>query len=240
DVTARFSVDVNGALDWYNKKPFADVKSVWVTGDWNNWGGSWGVADTSVLIRMYDNGSNGDAVAGDGIWTTEVKFAAGTMSAKLYKYSIYGTGVDTLNKGQSVMDNEAGMAMNHTLLIDDTNPLYVLPLDKFGSQWNTAIERISTTTIPEAFVLSQNYPNPFNPMTEIVYSLPKDVAVTLSIYNTLGHKIATLVNEKQNAGVYRVSWYGQDDLGRSMATGVYFYHLRAGDFSQTMKMLFVK
>ncbi|MBN2088262.1 T9SS type A sorting domain-containing protein, partial [candidate division KSB1 bacterium] len=101
-------------------------------------------------------------------------------------------------------------------------------------------ERISTTTIPEAFVLSQNYPNPFNPTTEIVYALPKDVTVSLTIYNTLGHKIATLVNEKQAAGTYRTMWDGRDEFGKNVATGIYFYHLQAGDFSTTMKMLLVK
>ncbi|MBN2088261.1 lamin tail domain-containing protein, partial [candidate division KSB1 bacterium] len=132
DVTVRFSVDVNGAVDWYNKKPFEAIKSVWVTGDWNNWGGSWGVADTTVLIKMYDDGlTKGDAVKGDGIYTTEVLFTAGTMSSKLYKFSIYAAGVDTLNKGTSPMDNEAGMGMNHVILIDDTNPLMVLPIDYF-------------------------------------------------------------------------------------------------------------
>ncbi|MBN2091323.1 hypothetical protein JW964_17055, partial [candidate division KSB1 bacterium] len=132
DVTVRFSVDVKGAVDWYNKNPFDSVQSVWVTGDWNNWGGSWGVADTSVLIKMYDDGlTKGDAVAGDGIFTTEVLFTAGTMSSKLYKFSIYAAGVDTLNKGTSPMDNEAGMGMNHVILIDDTNPLMVLPIDYF-------------------------------------------------------------------------------------------------------------
>ncbi len=140
DVTVRFSVDVNHAVDAYNEQPFPDIKSVWVTGDWNNWGGSWSVSDTSVLIRMYDDGmTNGDLVAGDGIWTTEVLFTAGDMNTKLYKYSIYGTGVDTLNNGNAPMDNEAGFAQNHFLMIDDTNPLFIQPLDYFGSQYRNYV-----------------------------------------------------------------------------------------------------
>ncbi|KPL08320.1 hypothetical protein AMJ86_01020 [bacterium SM23_57] len=242
DVTVRFSVDVNGALDWYNKQPFQGIKSVWVTGDWNNWGGSWGVSDTTVLIRMYDDGATGgDAVASDGIWTADVLFATGSSGTNLYKYSIYAAGVDTLNAGNQPMDNEAGIGMNHVVLIDDTNPLFVLPTDIFGSQWReTSVETIADAALPTEFELQQNYPNPFNPTTDIVYALPEAVPVNLSIYNSLGQKIATLVDQKQAPGSYRVTWNGLDLNGNPVASGIYFYHLEAGDFASTMKMLLVK
>ena len=241
DVTVRFSVDVNDAVDWYNKQAFPDIQSVWVTGDWNNWGGSWSVPDTATLVRMYDDGvTNGDAAAGDGIWTTEVLYAAGTISAHLYKYSIYGAGVDTLNGGTSSMDNEAGFAMNHVLLVDDTNPLFVPATDLFGGQYRTDVDRVKERIIPTEYALGQNYPNPFNPSTEIMYALPKDVKVNLSIYNSLGQRIATLVDKKQSAGTYRAIWDARDVNGSSLTSGVYFYRLEAGDFVSTMKMLFIK
>ncbi len=240
DVTVRFSVDVNDAVDWYNKQLFQDIKSVWVTGDWNNWGGSWSVADTAVLIRMYDDGvTKADAVAGDGIWTTEVLFSAESASAILYKYSIYAAGVDTLNGGDQPMDNEAGFAMNHFMLIDDSNPLYVPATDIFGSQW-TSVGRISEAIVPTEFVLEQNYPNPFNPTTDIVYALPKEVKVSLCIYNSLGQKITTLIDKKQAAGFYRARWSARDQFGNAVSSGVYFYRLEAGDFVSTKKMLFIK
>jgi hypothetical protein len=241
DVTVRFSVDVNKALDWYNKQPFQTPKSVWVTGDWNNWGGSWGVSDTTTLVRLYDDGmTKGDAAKGDGIWTSEVVFRSGAAATHLYKYSIYAVGVDTLNGGTSSMDNEAGFSMNHVMLINDTNPLQILPTDKFGNQWNTKVEQIETVTVPTQFELRQNYPNPFNPHTEIVYALPQDAQVRLTIYNSLGRKIATLVDKKQPVGTYRATWNGRDDQNQSVASGMYFYQLQAGNFNTTMKMVLVK
>ena len=241
DVTVRFSVDVNDAVDWYNKKPFQDIKSVWVTGDWNNWGGSWSVSDTTVLIRMYDDGiTGGDATAGDGIWTADVLFAAGSAATHLYKYSIYAAGVDTLNGGSSPMDNEAGFAQNHVVLISDANPLFVLPTDIFGSQWKTGVAMPGDPAVPTEFALEQNYPNPFNPTTEIAYALPKQLKVNLSIYNSLGQRIATLVDKKQPAGYYNVTWSAKDQYGNAVSSGVYFYRLEAGEFVSTMKMLFIK
>ena len=242
DVAVRFSVDVNDAQDWYNKQPFQNISSVWVTGDWNNWGGSWSVADTATLIKLYDDGmTEGDATAGDGIWTGEDLFAAGTAATHLYKYAIVADGVDTLNGGTESLDNEAGFSMNHFMLIDDTNPGYILPTDIFGSQWKgTSVDRKNENIVPSEFSLQQNYPNPFNPTTDISYSLAKEVIVNLSIYNSLGQKIATLVDQKQSAGTHNATWLGIDQTGAAVTSGVYFYRLEAGDYASTMKMLFLK
>ena len=94
--------------------------------------------------------------------------------------------------------------------------------------------------LPTAFSLSQNYPNPFNPETNIEYALPKDSQVTLIIYNILGQKVITLVDEHQIAGYKKVIWNGRDENGQEIASGAYFYRLKAGDFSQTRKMLMLK
>lgn len=95
--------------------------------------------------------------------------------------------------------------------------------------------------VPKAFALNQNYPNPFNPSTLISYDLNKSMKnVTLKVYNLLGQEVKTLVNQPQDAGIYRVEWDGTDDSGRQMASGVYFYRLRAGDQSQTRKMVLLK
>ena len=89
--------------------------------------------------------------------------------------------------------------------------------------------------IPKQFSLSQNYPNPFNPATTIKFALPKDVNVTLKIYDLLGREVKTLVNEIKKSGYYEVSFDGS-----SLASGIYFYRLEAGTFVDTKKMVLVK
>lgn len=100
--------------------------------------------------------------------------------------------------------------------------------------------RTPASNIPTEFALSQNVPNPFNPSTIVEYALPKDAQVNLSIYNVLGQHVKTLVDDMQRAGKQTVTWDGTDNGGRSVASGVYFYKLRAGDFSSTKKMLLLK
>jgi hypothetical protein len=89
--------------------------------------------------------------------------------------------------------------------------------------------------IPVAFVLEQNYPNPFNPTTAIRFQISDYGLVTLKVYDVLGQEVATLVNEARPPGIYSVQW---DASG--MASGVYFYRLRSGDFAAIRKLLILK
>ena len=93
----------------------------------------------------------------------------------------------------------------------------------------------ASTTTPTTFSLSQNYPNPFNPGTIISYKLPVSSHVTLKVYNVLGREIETLVDKDQSAGNLSVPF-----VGVNLASGVYFYRLQAGNFSETRKMLLLK
>ncbi len=95
-------------------------------------------------------------------------------------------------------------------------------------------------TVPERFVLLQNYPNPFNPATNIQFMIPEPAQVKIEIFNVLGKKIVTLVDEKLGAGHKIVEWDGKDDQGIEVSTGIYFYRLKAGEFTQTRKMVLLK
>ena len=88
--------------------------------------------------------------------------------------------------------------------------------------------------------LLQNYPNPFNPETIIEYQVPERGRVELNIYNMLGQKIRTLVNDVMPAGTYQVLWNGKDDYGNQVATGVYLYQLRGKNALITKKMMLIK
>jgi hypothetical protein len=94
--------------------------------------------------------------------------------------------------------------------------------------------------LPDDFALQQNYPNPFNPSTTITFSLPRVSDVLLTIYNTLGQKVRTLVSGGLVAGTYRITWDGRDDCGHQVASGIYLYRLDAGSFSEQRKMVLVK
>ena len=94
--------------------------------------------------------------------------------------------------------------------------------------------------LPKFAALYQNYPNPFNPSTEINFDLPAARDVKLRIYNQLGQSVRTLVDNRMKAGRHSLKWDGSDDMGRGVASGVYFFNLEAGDFSQIRKMMLVK
>jgi len=92
-----------------------------------------------------------------------------------------------------------------------------------------------SNSIPSIFKLYQNYPNPFNPTTNIKFDLPKDVQVSVKIYDMVGREIKTLANEFKTAGRYSVTFSGAD-----LASGVYYYKIKAGEFEQVRKMILLK
>ena len=91
------------------------------------------------------------------------------------------------------------------------------------------------SALPTEFGLSQNYPNPFNPETSIDFALPEAVKVNLSVYNLLGQRVATLYEGMTPAGYYTIRWEASN-----LSSGVYFYHLQAGDFNSIKKCILMK
>ena len=104
----------------------------------------------------------------------------------------------------------------------------------------TEVRQLPGSYAPTRFQLSQNYPNPFNPLTSIEYSIPKSTHVTIEIYNILGQKVDVLVDQDQEVGSYRADWDGKDGQGNRLATGAYFYQIRADEFVESKKMLMLK
>ncbi len=102
---------------------------------------------------------------------------------------------------------------------------------------------VNVTEAPSApanFKIRQNYPNPFNPSTTISFLLPGAGDVTLSIFNSTGQAVRTLVNERKSAGMYEAVWNGRNDAGARMLSGVYFYRLEVDGFVQSRKLLLLK
>jgi hypothetical protein len=141
------------------------------------------------------------------------------------------------------------LVVNGYLTVEDqtyfyTDPLYTALLQSYTKQFflkaGVIVGVKPNDVVPVTYALNQNYPNPFNPTTTIQYDLPKESNVKLVIYNILGQPVRTLVNTKQNASTYNVVWDGKNDLGNTVASGVYIYKISAGDFSMTKKMNFLK
>ena len=93
---------------------------------------------------------------------------------------------------------------------------------------------------PSDFALEENYPNPFNPTTTITYRLGEAADVTLGVYDVLGRRVRTLATGARAAGTHRVAWDGHDAAGAAVPSGLYFYRLDAGPFSQTRAMMLLK
>jgi hypothetical protein len=124
--------------------------------------------------------------------------------------------------GSCSFNDNAPVSKNHLIYREIENP-------------QTSIHNIAGE-IPGSYRLLQNYPNPFNPTTMIRFELPKNINVSLRVYDITGKEVATLINNQiLSAGTKEF-----DFNGANLGSGIYFYTLKAGDFTQTKKMLLVK
>ncbi len=170
-------------------------------------------------------------------------------SISYYWYGVYGTGNSTIGYFMQYQGNNFGFIFtpanpNYGTIVTQTDqdwirertsiPLMQNILSRLGAI--IGIQPISTE-IPDKFTLSQNYPNPFNPTTKIRFDISgSSVAQTfLSVYDQLGREVAVLVNQELRPGSYEVDWNASN-----FPSGVYFYKLSAGNFTETKKMVLIK
>ena len=104
----------------------------------------------------------------------------------------------------------------------------------------TAAQSGEEKALPPAYQLSQNAPNPFNAATSITYRLARAGRVSLRVYDSRGRTVKTLVDGRKPAGLYHIQWDATDGNGRGVASGAYFYQLRAGGFNTSRKMTLVR
>ena len=108
----------------------------------------------------------------------------------------------------------------------------------FGNITGLTLNKV--TEMPMAYSVSQNYPNPFNPTTTIRYDLPEHSHVSIMIYDLMGRRVTTLVNEPEEPGYKSVVWDGTDSFGKPISAGLYLYQIRAGNFTRVHKMALLK
>ncbi len=182
-------------------------------------------------------------------WTVDT---VGMGSTGVISFAVSGTNVfaGTYSRGVFLSTNNhtSWTAVNSGLPIGNSS--YVRALTSMGTYlfagtddgvWRRPLSEMITSVepaireLPSVFLLSQNYPNPFNPTTTIRYTLPHRSHVTLTVYNTLGQKIAELINADTGAGYHEVKFDGS-----RLASGMYVYRLQAGDYLAAKKLILLK
>ncbi|MDD5426304.1 MAG: C25 family cysteine peptidase [candidate division Zixibacteria bacterium] len=152
---------------------------------------------------------------------------------------------DTTVAGDYLTDNDGRVTLVNSL---DPEKIYTISALKTGfSVSQGKYVNLSLTDVdnqpellPGSFSLSQNYPNPFNPSTVITFELSFRQHVNLSIYNILGQKVSTLIDEELAFGKHNITWFGLNDRGGQVAAGIYFYRLSTSAYNQTRKMVLLR
>ena len=152
------------------------------------------------------------------------------------------------------LDNDG----DYELIFGTTNNLEVIDiLDPMGNRYSWKMYRANErrdgffnsslasldyekNKLPNDFSISNNYPNPFNPLTTFSYNLPKNAKVKIVIYDINGRVVKTLIEDNQLAGYQTISWNSTNQIGETVATGLYFYSIETDNFSKTKKMLLLK
>jgi hypothetical protein len=151
--------------------------------------------------------------------------------------------------GATTLDVDKSRAPNHTMLLIENRPVgeggkgrdvidFEPDFTATKIEWGKGAA--TGAGLPKEYSLRGNYPNPFNAKTFISFALPQDSRVTLDIYNILGQKVRTLVDEKMTAGYKNVEWDGTDVNGQGVSSGVYLYKLKADNFTRVNRMTFLK
>lgn len=195
----------------------------------------WGMMRNRKRIGLYLNGTNRVKIS-----SSEKYISGNTTIPFLIVDAREATKVDSSTYRASSSVGPRQVVAFDNLRWSLTNyPEIKYLLEEGGFDFLTEIEETTPSTLPTDFILYQNYPNPFNPSTKIVFSIPyvgSELAQTvLKVYDILGKEVGTLINEYKTAGSYEVEFDASH-----LPSGMYFYRLSVGSFSQTKKMLLLK
>jgi len=183
-----------------------------------------------------DNGTTGTA------WRYDVRYDIAEITEANWAYASQAIGEPN--------PSPAGTTEEFTVTDLAPNTLYYFAIKTadLAGNWSplSNIDTASTLSlgsgidVPTNYELDQNYPNPFNASTVINFYVPVPGPVKLSVIDILGRTVSTIVDDELSVGDHIARWDGLDGDGKTVATGVYFYHLRAGDHNTSRKMLLLK
>ena len=150
--------------------------------------------------------------------------------------------IDDFKYESAIPGQPAGTTVSYYVeAVDNDSNVTTVPVGAPTFSYSFRVDFIigteSETQLPKEFSLLQNYPNPFNPQTEIRYELPEAANVRLTVYNLLGQELSTIVDNQQEAGFHRATWFGRNNNGQSLASGVYIYKLTANSHTRSFKQV---
>ncbi|MCC7431558.1 SBBP repeat-containing protein [bacterium] len=230
----EFSTFLGGSSDEYRPSLSLDGSgNCYVTGRTYS-------TDFPTTAGAYDTSHNGNYDAfvtklnSSGSSLVSSTFLGGSSGDLSYSLSVDGSG-NCYVTGYTGSTNFPTTVGAYDTLLNSGNyyDAFVVKFDFF-----TAVTE--QNNFAKEFQLNQNFPNPFNPNTTIFYTLVKANNVKLEVFNTKGKLVQTLVSEKQNEGSHSSNWNGKDENGNAVSSGVYFYKLTAGNYTQTNKMILLK
>jgi hypothetical protein len=208
------------------------------------------VCDTSIFAGTYRGGvflstNNGTSWNTINTGLTDLNIFDLAVSGKnLFAGTQLGGIFLSTNNGTSWASVNAGLANSPVwaLMVIDED-LFAGTSGSTGSVWKRPLSEMITSTsvgqassqLPKIYNLRQNYPNPFNPSTTISFSLPSKSFVTLKVFDIMSREVTTLINKELSAGNYLQKWNAVN-----ISSGIYFYRLQAGAFTETKKLVLLK
>jgi predicted secreted protein len=210
---------------------------------------------TRTIGGIYSDGANSVQQTSDGNFIVAGRtrsFGAGESDVWLVKTNAFGDTIWTKTFGGIYGETAYSIKLTNDgrfIIAASTSSFGAGGIDVWLIKANENVtEMINYNTMSSDFLLEQNYPNPFNPTTKIKFSIPSvtlrqaqsDITVTLRVFDVLGNEVATLVNEVKQPGTYEVEFNVAQVYRPELSSGIYFYQLKAGEFTQTKKMLLLK
>ncbi len=249
--------------------PDADYVDFWATNDTSNLYLSYqvaGVLSSNYFYHIFIDTDNDSSTGYRYNDSTSIGAEFMIENNSLYKYS--GTGganwswqpISGFNFAEDSNRTEMSMPLSELFTVVNTNtmrlifqvnsavsPYTLMEIDPsdYKNEFYKYTLHNSTTGVTRSninkldFQLNQNYPNPFNPSTNISYEIPQSGYVTLKIFNVLGQEVETIVDKEQSAGKYSIV-FNSSGTGSEIASGIYFYQIRVGNYVETRKMVLIK
>jgi len=229
---------VNDGLTWYQTGlPNKIISSISNNNNYffatNYTYGIFRSSDKGLTWSEFNQGLPLDNLHPYTVFAVDSLIFAGLTSNKIYLSKNNGLTWKEFSKGIGISEYTY-----HVKFAVNGNKIFVSFL--YNSLWYCDLSEITSLTeinssTADKFILFQNYPNPFNPITNIIYSLFKTCFITIKVYDLLGKEVTTLVKEEKQAGNYNINFNAVN-----LSSGVYFYRMQAGTFSETKKLILIK